>query len=136
LGLRLLLARDDEILCEVPLSLDDQDRSELDDEMGILRREMHHLLRTYSALTNRNRIRMLRTLMEDDDLTLSFKELMERLNMNPKIVREHAMRLAEAGFVTSPARGKYQLSSPGQALFMAVGPALLRISEIIREEYE
>jgi hypothetical protein len=136
MSLRLLLARDNEILCEIPLSPSDWRKDELEDELDVFRRGIERLFRTYSALLNENRIRMLRTLIEDQDSTLRFKDFMDMLNLNPKIIREHAMRLSEAGFLESPSRGKYHLSPTGRLLFMAAGPAFLRIFNALVEEFE
>ena len=134
--LRLLLERDGEILCEVPLSRSDWLSDELDDELNLFRRRMQVLFRTYSAMLNENRVRMLRTLLQDEDSTLSFKEFMDALKMNPKVVRENALKLSEAGFIESPSRGKYQLSTLGSMLFIVAGPALLRILDTLREEVD
>ena len=136
MGLKLLLARDGNILCEVSLSPSDWPREELEEELNVFRGGMERLFRMYSALLNENRIRMLRTLVEDEDSMLSFKEFIDMLKMNPKIVREHAMRLREAGFLDSPSRGKYHLSQAGRLLFMAAGPALLKVFDVLREEFE
>ena len=87
-------------------------------------------------MLNENRIRMLRTLVEDEDSTLSFKEFMDTLEMNPKLIREHTIRLSQAGFLDSPSRGKYHLSRAGRLLFMAAGPALLRVFDTLMKELD
>jgi DNA-binding transcriptional ArsR family regulator len=131
MSLRLLLMRDSEVLCEVPLTPSHCSKDELEAELDDFRRR---LFKTYSIMLNENRVRMLRSLMEEEDSTLNFKELMEDLKMNPKIIREHAMRLSDAGFLETPARGRYHLSNAGRVLFMVAGPALLRIFDTIIEE--
>ena len=132
--LRLLLMRDGEVLCEIPLSPSDWPKEELEAELDAFREKLKRLFKTYSAMLNENRIRMLRSLMEDQDSTLSFREIMKDLQMNPKIIREHATKLSEAGFLETPGRGKYQISNTGRVLFMTAGPALARIFDIIMEE--
>jgi predicted transcriptional regulator len=128
--------RKHEVLCEVPLSPTDWSRGELEAELDVFREKLERMFKTYSAMLNENRIRILRGLMEEQDSTLSFREIMKDLQMNPKIIREHAAKLSEAGFLETPCRGKYQLSSIGRVLFMTAGPALLRILDTIIEELQ
>ncbi|MFH0848111.1 MAG: winged helix-turn-helix domain-containing protein [archaeon] len=106
----------------------------MQDELDGLWQQMQQLFKIYSALLNENRMRMMKSLMEDEDWTISFKEFMNRLDMNPKNVREHVLKLSEAGFLVTLGRGKYHLSDIGSRMFMAAGPAFLKISRILQEE--
>ncbi len=86
-------------------------------------------------IMNENRVQMLHHLMDEDDLTLSFTDFREDLRINPKMIREHTMKLREAGFLESPKRGKYKLSKRGEVSFMMTNLALRRILKILWEEY-
>ena len=108
----------------------------MQDALDNIRQQTQELFKTYSALLNENRMRMLKSLMEDEDWTVSFKEFMNRLDMNPKNVREHVLKLSEAGFLDTIGRGKYHLSDIGSRMFMAAGPAFLKISRILQEELD
>ena len=136
MGLKLLLARDNQILCEIPLSPDEWGKNDLDEEFETLHRELQNFGKVLAAVMNENRVQMLHRLMDDDDLTLSFTDFRDGLGLNPKMIREHTMKLQEAGFLESPRRGKYRLSKRGEVSFMMTGLALRRMLEILREEYE
>jgi DNA-binding transcriptional ArsR family regulator len=125
--IKLQLVRDDRIICEVPLSMGDWRRRDLEDEIDEMRRGLQGFSRVMDALGNANRVRMVAHLFEDEDFTLSFKDFIEELGLNPKLVREHTSRLREAGFLDMPERGKYRLSPIGRIRFLAAGPAMMRI---------
>lgn len=125
--IKLQLVRDDRIICEVPLSMGDWRRRDLEDEIDEMRRGLQDFSRVMGALGNANRVRMVAHLFEDEDFTLSFKDFIEELGLNPKLVREHTSRLREAGFLDMPERGKYRLSPIGRIRFLAAGPAMMRI---------
>lgn len=136
MGLKLLLVKDDQILCEVPLSPDDWAKNELEDEFEGFQEELQDYAKVLAAVMNENRVQMLRHLMKEQDSTLSFTDFREDLRLNPKIIREHAMKLKEAGFLESPERGKYRLSERGETSFMTTGLAFRRVLKMLREEYE
>ena len=86
----------------------------------------------FDAFTNPFRVKMLGRLMENEEFTLSFSDFLNELDMNPKSVREHAVKLIDAGLLGAPKRGKYLLSEEAQAKFILGGlalPKLLRILE-------
>lgn len=134
--LRLLLVKDDQVLCEIPLSPNDWVKNELEEELENFREELQNYTKILAAVMNENRVQMLRHLLENEDSTLSFTDFREGLRLNPKIIREHTMKLQEAGFLESPKRGKYKFSERGQASFMMTGLALRRMLRMLWEEYE
>ena len=135
MGLKLLLVKDKQVLCEIPLSPDDWVKNELEEELENFREGLQKYTKILAAIMNENRVQMLCHLLEDEDLTLSFTDFREELRLNPKIIRENTMKLQEAGFLESPKRGKYKLSERGQVSFMMTGLALKRILKMLWEEY-
>jgi len=135
MGLKLIIEDDGKILLEIPLSPDDWQRRELMREVDQLRRDVRRNVKFYEAFTNANRIRMLHHLLERENHTLKFKEFMTDLGLNPKIIRENAVKLQNIGFVESPGRGEYRLSKRGQLCFMMTVVAMRRTLQVIREEY-
>jgi len=69
--LRLLLVRDDEVFCGLPLSPGDWTTEELETEVDDFVREAQNSVRIVEALTNMNRLRMLRYLIEDETILLT-----------------------------------------------------------------
>ena len=135
MGLKLIIEDNGKILLEIPLSPDDWQRRELMIEVDQLRRDIRRNVRFYEAFTNANRIRMLQRLLEHENHTLTFKEFMTDLGLNPKIIRENAVKLQNIGFIESPSRGQYRLSKRGQLCFMMTVVAMRRTLQAIREEY-
>lgn len=135
MGLKLIIEDDGKVLLEIPLSPSDWKRRELIREVDQLRREVKRNVKFYEAFTNANRIRMLHRLLEHERYTMKFKEFMTDLGLNPKIIRENAVKLQKIGFVDSPSRGEYRLSKRGQLCFMMTLVAMRRTLQVIREEY-
>ncbi|MFQ6077056.1 MAG: hypothetical protein ACE5Z5_13160 [Candidatus Bathyarchaeia archaeon] len=136
MALKLRLVKGRRVLCEIPLSPREWSKDELTEELDRTEREFEDFHKLLEAMTNVNRVRMVRCLLEDDDFTMSFKEFMNGLGMNPKVIREHAMKLHRAGFLESPDRGKYRLSELGRFSCMMTGLAFRRILHILKEECE
>jgi len=116
--------------------MDDWRRHDLEREMDQMRRGTEEFSRIADALSNENRMRMVAHLIERDDHTRSFKDFIEELGLNPKLVREHTRRLHDAGFLDSPERGKYRLSPLGCVKFLAAGPAMRRILGELGEQLD
>lgn len=135
LGLKLIIEDEGKIILEIPLSPDDWHRRELIREVDQLRRDARRNVKFYEAFTNANRVRMLHHLLERENHTLTFKEFMTDLDLNPKTIRENAVKLQNIGFIESPSRGEYRLSKRGQLCFMMTVIAMRRMLQTIREEY-
>ena len=135
MGLKLIIEDEGKIILEVPLSPDDWHRRELMREVDQLRRDARRNVKFYEAFTNANRVRMLHHLLERENHTLTFKEFMTDLGLNPKIIRENAVKLQNIGFIESPSRGEYRLSKRGQLCFMMTVIAMRRMLQTIREDY-
>ncbi|MCW4037686.1 MAG: hypothetical protein NWF13_02990 [Candidatus Bathyarchaeota archaeon] len=135
MGLKLIIEDEGKVILEVLLSPDDWHRRELVREVDQLRRDARRNVKFYEAFTNANRVRMLHCLLERENHTLTFKEFMTDLGLNPKIIRENAVKLQNIGFIESPSRGEYRLSKRGQLCFMMTVIAMRRMLQTIREDY-
>ena len=132
-ALRLLLMRDDEVLFEVPLSTEGWPRDRLEDELASFEGEFDRFSRLFDALSHQTRLRMMKRLFEDDDLTVGFSDFMRDLQLNPKIVWEGARKLRQGGFLERSEDGKYRCSERGQAEFLMVSLALRRMLQALQE---
>jgi len=130
--LRLLLARNNEILFEIPLSMEDWPKERLAQELASFEREFDQFSKLFHALSHQTRLRMMKRLFEDEDLTLGFADFLRDLDLNPKIVWEGTKKLRESGLLVKSDEGKYQCSELGQAEFLMLSLALRRLLEVLR----
>jgi len=131
--LRLLLVKDNQVLFEVPLSMEDWPRDRLADELTSFEREFEKYSKFYQALSHETRLRMMKRILEDEDLSLGFADFMRDLALNPKIVWESAKKLREGGLIVKSSDGKYRCSVSGQAEFLMVSLALRRLLQALKE---
>jgi len=132
-GMKLLLVKDEDVLFEVPLSLNDWSRDRLEDELADLEEEFNRFSKLFDALSNETRLMMMRRLMEEKDRTMSFADFMRDLDLNPKLVWENARKLREGGLVEKIGRGRYRCSEFGETGFMVMSLALRRLLEAMEE---
>lgn len=131
--LRLLLAKDDEILFEIPLSMEDWPKDRLARELASFEREFDQFSRLFHALSHRTRLRMMKRVFEDEDLAPGFVDFTKDLGLNPKIVWEGTKKLREGGLLIKSDDGKYQCSEFGQAEFLMLSLALRRLLQVLEE---
>lgn len=131
--LRLLLVKDDEVISEIPLSLEQWSRKRLEDELEFFEKEFDQFSRLFNALAHQNRLRIMKRLFEDENVTLGFIDLMKDLDLNPKIVWESTKKLRESGLLVKSENGKYSCSEPGQAEFLMVSIALRHLLQILEQ---
>jgi len=131
--LRLLLAKDDEILFDIPLSMEDWPKERLAQELTSFEREFDQFSKLFHALSHQTRLRMMKRIFEDEDLTLGFVDFMRDLALNPKIVWEGTKKLREGGLLVKSDEGKYQCSELGQAEFLMLSLALRRLLQVLKE---
>jgi len=131
--LRLLLAKDDEILFEIPLSMEDWPKEHLAQELTSFEREFDQFSKLFHALSHQTRLRMMKRLFEDEDLTLGFVDFIKDLGLNPKIVWEGTKKLREGGLLVKSGDGKYQCSELGQAEFLMLSLALRRLLQVLKQ---
>lgn len=135
MGLKILLVEDGKVLCEIPLSPEDWLKKDLEEECERFEESLREISKVFDVFTNERRVKMMRSLMEEEDFMLNFKDFMDGLDMNPKSIREHADRLFEAGFLERPDRGKYRLSERGRLGFMMGGLAMRRMFRALEDEF-
>ena len=131
--LRLLLVRDHKVLFEVPLSMESWPRERLQNELTSFEREFDKFSKLFDALSHQTRLRMMKRLFEDEDLTVGFTDFMRDLSLNPKIVWENTKKLCDSGLLTKSDDGKYRCPELGQAEFLMVSLALRRVLRVLRE---
>lgn len=134
--LKLQLVGNGEILFEIPLSLLDWPREELQNEFKATEEDFQRFSKIFDALSHATRLRMMKRLMEEEDHTLNFADFMKDLNLNPKIVWENSRKLEESGFLEKTGRGKYRCSEFGQTTFIMMSLALHRLIESLKEMEE
>jgi DNA-binding transcriptional ArsR family regulator len=134
-GLRLLLAKDNNVLLEMPLSTRGWSRNRLEDELESFEEQFNGFSKLFDALSHETRLRMMKHLLEDEDQTMTFAEFMRDLSLNPKTVWENARKLTEGGFIKKTGRGEYRFSEFGETGFMMIGLALRHLIGAL-EEFE
>jgi len=132
-GLKLSLVKDDDILFEIPLSMEDWSGDNLQDELASFEQEIERFSRLFDALSHQTRLRIMKRLFEDEDLTLGFADFMKDLSLNPKIVWEGTKKLREGGLLVKSDDGKYQCSEVGQAEFLMLSLALRRLLQVLKQ---
>jgi DNA-binding transcriptional ArsR family regulator len=130
---RLQLMRDGQVLFEMPLSLIDWSKEELENEFKETEEDFQKFSKIFDALSHETRLRMMQRLVEEEDHTLSFADFMRDLNLNPKIVWENSKKLEESGFLEKTGRGQYSCSEFGQAAFIMMSLALRRLIQSLEE---
>lgn len=133
MALKLQLVENGSILFEMPLNAERWTKSELRDELDRFEEEFDRYASFFDALSNEGRLRMMKRLFEDDDLTLSFADFMRELRLNPKIVWESTKKLTECGLMEKSEDGRYRCPQPGQAEFLMVSLALGRLLRVLQD---
>jgi predicted transcriptional regulator len=126
--LKLMLVDDDKVIWEIPLHTSHWEHRDLRREFHAFEREIEHFGRLFNTLSNVGRIRMMRRIFESQD-SLTFTELMNMLNMNPKIVSDYTKRLTRTGLIEKDNNGRYRSTSRGEAEFLMMSIALRRMIE-------
>jgi len=117
----------------MPLSPGDLSRDQLVIELNAFEAKFHRFSKIFSALAHETRLRMMKRLIEEDDLTMNFADFMRDLNLNPKIVWENTRKLQEGGLIEKVERGRYRCSESGQREFMLISFAFRRLMEALSE---
>ncbi|MDG6222803.1 MAG: winged helix-turn-helix transcriptional regulator [Candidatus Bathyarchaeota archaeon] len=132
--LKLQLVRDGKIVLEVPLSLMDWPKEQLETEFEAFEDDFERFSSMFDALSNQTRLRMMRRLVQDENITMNFAGFMKDLDLNPKTVWENSRKLSDGGFLTKTGRGTYSCSEFGQTTFLTLSLALRRLLESLNEE--
>lgn len=131
--LKLQIVGNGKILFEMPLSIADWPREQLESELDSLEEESERFSRIFTALSNETRLMMMKQLMEKEDHTVNFTEFMRVQDLNPKLVRDNARKLSEGGLLEKTSRGRYRCSDFGESSFIIAGLALRRLIEALDE---
>ncbi len=129
---KLVLLKDNKVVWEMPLFTKEWIKDELDEELEELENEFDRISKIFDALSNKNRLMMMKSLIGEEDI-LHFSDLMRELRMNPKIVRESAIKLKSGGLLEQPDRGEYQCSRIGQVSFFTLPLVLRRLLKTLDE---
>jgi hypothetical protein len=131
--LKLQLLKDNKIILEMPLSMDEWPRKRLEHELDSFEQEISKFSRLFDALSHETRLRMMTRLFVHDEQALGFADFMRDLDLNPKTVWESTRKLHEGGLLTKSSDGKYRSSDPAGAEFLMVSLALRRLLQAIEE---
>lgn len=131
--LKLQLVRDGEVIFEMPLSPMDWPRKQLENELEAAEEGFPRFSKIFDAFSNETRLRMMRRLLEEEDLTVSFADFMRDLDLNPKLVWENARKLSRGGLLKKTGRGQYCCSDFGQRAFMMMSLVLRHLVETLEE---
>jgi len=131
--LKLQLLKDNKVIFEMPLTMEEWPRHRLENELASFEQEHERFARLFDALSHETRLRMMTHLFEDNNLTLSFADFMRDLDLNPKIVWEGTRKLRESGLLTKSPDGKYRCSDPAVAEFLMLSLALRRLLKAMDE---
>ena len=132
-GLKLQLVRNGHVIFEIPMSIKEWSREMLENEMNSIEEDFQRFSKIFDALSNETRLRMMRQFLMEEDASVRFADLMQDLDLNPKIVWENLGKLSQCGFLEKTGRGKYRCSEFGQRAFMLMSLAMRRLLEIIKE---
>jgi predicted transcriptional regulator len=131
--LRLQLVRDGKIILEVPLSLMDWPKDQLETEFKAFEEDFERFSSMFVALSNQTRLKMMIRLVEEENRTMNFADFMKDLDLNPKTVWENSRKLSDGGFITKTGRGTYHCSEFGQSAFLTLSLALRRLLASLEE---
>jgi len=131
--LKLVLKKNGEVLFEIPLSTEDWTKNRLAKELSSFESELDRFSTLFDALSHGTRLKMMKRLLEDPDLTLGFGDFMRDLGLNPKTVWESTRKLQEGGLLVRSEDGRYRFSELGIAEFLMLSLALRRLFNVIEE---
>jgi len=130
--LKLQLVKDGKVIYEIPLYPEDWSRDQLERELDAFETSFDGLTKIFTALSHETRLRMLRQLMGERDLTMNFGDFMRELDLNPKLVWENTRKLREGGLLEKVEKGKYRCSDFGRMELM-MSLALRRLMKEFEE---
>ena len=137
MGLRLQLLKDDKVIFEMPLEIDEWDRRALDEEITEIEEGINNVEELHDLYSNRTRIKMLCEITRRSDPR--FTDLMDELNTNQKIIYDSLQKMMKNDLVERverhPRNVHYQLSQLGFASILMCA-ATQRVMELIEKEIE
>jgi len=133
MGLKLQLVKDGHVIFEVPITITEWPKDLLENELESVEENFQRFSEIFNVLSNETRIKMMSRLLMRENASVRFADLMQDLDLNPKIVWENLGKLSRCGFLEKTGRGKYRCSEFGQRAFMLMSLALRQLLEIIEE---
>lgn len=130
MAIRLILVKGDEIVMELPLSAGALSKDLLQRELDHFEEEFDRFTKLFDALSHKTRLRMVKRLFEEDDLTLGFTDFIKELGLNPKIVWQNTKKLCDSGLMKKDEDGKYSCSEAGRAEFLMISLMLRQLREL------
>jgi hypothetical protein len=127
--MRLVLFKDDGVVFEAPLSREEWSKELLEDEIDAIEQDFQQSSKLFNALSHENRLRMMKLLMANEDLSMGFAEFIRDLDLNPKLVWENTRKLSESGLLEKSENGRYRCSEFGEASFIMLSFVLRRLRE-------
>ncbi len=131
--LTLKLVKDNKVIFEMPLTMEEWPKRRLETELASFEQEHEKFTKLFDALSHETRLRMMMRLFEDDDKTLSFADFMRDLDLNPKTVWESTRKLSAGGLLFKAPDGRYRCSDPGAAGFLMLSLALRRLLKAMED---
>jgi DNA-binding transcriptional ArsR family regulator len=131
--LKLLLKKNGDVLFEMPLSMEEWTKPRLERELAFSEAELERFSKLFDALSHGTRLKMMKHLLEDEDLALGFGDFMRDLRLNPKTVWESSRKLQEGGLMVKSKDGKYRASELGAAEFLLLSLTLRRLFKAVEE---
>ena len=131
--LKLQLVRDGKLILEVPLSIMDWPKDQLETEFKAFEEDFERFSNMFVALSNQTRLKMMIRLVEEENRTMNFADFMKDLDLNPKTVWENSRKLSDGGFITKTGRGTYHCSEFGQSAFLTLSLVLRRLLASLEE---
>ncbi len=129
-NMRLMLSKDGSVVFEIPLSREAWPKEFLDDEMRTIEEDFQRFSKLFDALSHKNRLRMMKHMLEEENVTVRFAEFIRDLDLNPKLVWENTRKLRESGLIEKSDNGKYRCSPFGEASFTVLNLVLKRLEEM------
>jgi len=127
--IRVKLERNGQTILEIPIEEDVVKSLELLE--NVIKGDITRMVKVFKALSNENRAKMLLELAKMDQGR--FKEFVERMRLNPKVVTSNLEMLVKEGLVEKVMRG-YRVSKFGISAIVTTMVLLRKIFEEIEEE--
>jgi DNA-binding transcriptional ArsR family regulator len=131
--LKLQLVEDGQVIFQIPLSPVDWSREELVNDLDAFEANFQRYSKLFTALSTETRLRMMKRLIERKKRTVTFTDLMQDLDLNPKLVWENTRKLREGGLVVKIGRNGYRCSEFGETSFMMMSLAFRRLIKALDE---
>jgi len=133
--LKLQLVKDNRVIYEMPLDVEQWTRPRIERELKFVEREIEKIQAIHEMLSSETRIRMLNSIIRNIDVR--FSELMDQLAVNQKIVNENLERMRNRRLVNryekNPREVHYTASRLGFASFLAMATIRRVMNELETE---